>query len=150
MTREEYLESVIYDEHEYIEVEDATIEMLNEAYSFKSLGGPFTYMNAGVVLKEYDYTAFRETMNNYQDSMIRNGNWIEYDNNCWFAGVEVFIENIKDAIKNVDPFQVEDSWYYYDEAPAGTSMELSQGPFDSPEDCYNHACLQRLLVILKS
>ena len=138
MTIEEYLESKVYDEHEYIDVEDATIEMLNETYSFKSLGGPFTYMNAGVVLKEYDYTAFRETMNNYQDSMIRNGNWIEYDNNCWFAGVEVFIENIKDAIKNVDPFHVvgifSDGWYYYDD------MAMSQGPFNSPEDCYNHAC----------
>ena len=118
--------------------------MLNETYSFKSLGGPFTYMNAGVVLKEYDYTAFRETMNNYQDQMIRDSNWIEYDDACWFAGVEVFIKNIKEAIKNVDPFQVtgieHPGWYYYDEAPAGTSMALSQGPFNSAEDCYNHAC----------
>jgi len=138
MTREEYLELKVYDEHEYIDVEDATIEMLDDDYNFKSLGGPFTYISAGDVLKEYDYTAFRETMNNYQDSMIRDGNWIEYDDNCWLPEVQKFIDDIKEAIKNVDPFQVtgieHPGWYYYDD------MSMSQGPFNSPEDCYNHAC----------
>ena len=138
MTREEYLELKVYDEHEYIDVEDATIEMLDDDYNFKSLGGPFTYISAGDVLKEYDYTAFRETMNNYQDSMIRDGDWIEYDDNCWLPEVQKFIDDIKEAIKNVDPFQVtgieHPGWYYYDD------MSMSQGPFNSPEDCYNHAC----------
>jgi len=138
MTREEYLELKVYDEHEYIDVEDATIEMLDDDYNFKSLGGPFTYISAGDVLKEYDYTAFRETMNNYQDSMIRDGNWIEYDDNCWLPEVQKFIDDIKEAIKKVDPFQVtgieHPGWYYYDD------MSMSQGPFNSPEDCYNHAC----------
>jgi len=64
MTREQYLEERIYDEHDYIDVEEATIKMLNETYSFKQIGGPFTYMSAGDVLKEYDYAAFRETVNN--------------------------------------------------------------------------------------
>jgi len=138
MTREEYLELKVYDEHEYIDVEDATIEMLDDDYNFKSLGGPFTYISAGDVLKEYDYTAFRETMNNYQDSMIRDGDWIEYDDNCWLPEVQKFIDDIKEAIKKVDPFQVtgieHPGWYYYDD------MSMSQGPFNSPEDCYNHAC----------
>jgi hypothetical protein len=139
MTREQYLEDRVYDEHDYIDVEEATIEMLNETYSFQSLGGPFTYMSAGVVLKEYDYSAFRETMNNYQDSMIRDGDWIEYDDACWLPHVKEFIDNIKDAIKNVDPFLVDDvedpfGWYYHDD------MALCQGPFSSAEACYNHAC----------
>ena len=147
MTREQFLEDTVYDEHDYIDVEQATIEMLNETYSFQSLGGPFTYMSAGVVLKEYDYTAFRETMNNYQDSMIRDGSWIEYDDACWLPHVKEFIDNIKDAIKNVDPFQVtgveHPGWYYYDD------MSMSQGPFTSAEWCYGHACLQSFLVVLK-
>lgn len=138
MTREQYLEERIYDEHDYIDVEEATIEMLNETYSFKQIGGPFTHMSAGDVLKEYDYAAFRETMNNYQDQMIRDGNWIEYDQACWIPVVQKFINYIKDCIKNVDPFQVtgieHPGWYYYDD------MSMSQGPFDSAEACYNHAC----------
>lgn len=138
MTREEYIESRVYDEHEYIDVEEATIEMLNDTYSFQSLGGPFTHMSAGDVLKEYDYAAFRETLNNYQDHMIRDGNWVEYDDNCWLPEVSKFIDNIKEAIKDVDPFYVEhgkfSGWHYYDD------MAMIQGPFNTPEDCYNHAC----------
>ena len=138
MTREQYLEERIYDEHDYIDVEEATIEMLNETYSFKQIGGPFAFMSAGDVLNDYDYAAFREAVNNYQDKMIRDGNWIEYDDNCWIPVVQKFIDYITDNIKDVDPFQVtgieHPGWYYYDD------MAMSQGPFDSPEDCYNHAC----------
>jgi len=138
MTREQYLEERIYDEHDYIDVEEATIKMLNETYSFKQIGGPFTYMSAGDVLKEYDYAAFRETVNNYQDQMIRDGNWIEYDDACWLPEAKKLIDYVTDTIKNVDPFHVvgifSDGWYYYDD------MAMSQGPFNSPEACYNHAC----------
>jgi hypothetical protein len=138
MTREQYLEDRVYDEHEYIDVDEATIEMLNERYDFYKVGGPFTHMSAGDVLKDYDYTAFREEVNNYQDQMIRDGNWIEYEQACWIPVVQKFIDYITDNIKNVDPFQVtgieHPGWYYYDD------MAMSQGPFDSAEACYNHAC----------
>jgi hypothetical protein len=148
MTREQYLEDRVYDEHQYIDVDEATIEMLNERYDFYKVGGPFTHMSAGDVLKDYDYTAFREEVNNYQDYMIRDGNWIEYDDNCWLPEAQEFIDNIKDAIKNVDPFQVtgieHPGWYYYDD------MSMSQGPFNSAEDCYDHACFENLLVAIKS
>ena len=141
MTREQYIESRVYDEHEYIEVEEATIEMLDDDYNFKCLGGPFTYMSAGHVLKDYDPCAFREQVNNYQDRMIRDCYWIEYDDNCWLPEVQKFIDDITDAITNVDPFQVDDpdhhpGWYYYDD------MALCQGPFADAEACYNHACLE--------
>ena len=141
MTREQYIESRVYDEHEYIEVEDATIEVLNDTYDFHPVGGPFAYMQAGVVLKEYDYNAFREECNNYQDAMIRDGSWIEYDDNCWLPEVRQFIDDIQDAIENVDPFEVNDpdhhpGWYYHDD------MALCQGPFESAEACYDHACLE--------
>ena len=138
MTREQYLEDRVYDEHDYIDVEEATIEMLNETYRFKQIGGPFAYMSAGDVLKDYDYTAFREEVNNYQDHMIRDGNWIEYDDNCWLPIVQKCIDYINDCIKNVDPFQVtgieHPGWYYYDD------MAMSQGPFADAEACYDHAC----------
>jgi hypothetical protein len=138
MTREQYIEARVYDEHEYIDIEEATIEMLNDSYSFKQIGGPFAYMSAGDVLKDYDYTAFREEVNNYQDYMIRDGNWIEYDDNCWIPLVQKSIDYINDCIKNVDPFQVtgveHPGWYYHDD------MAFAQGPFESAEACYDHAC----------
>jgi hypothetical protein len=141
MTREQYIESRVYDEHEYIEVEEATIEMLNNSYSFEQVGGPFAHMSAGDVLKDYDPCSFREELNNYQDAMIRDGNWIEYDDNCWLPEVQKFIDDITDAIniKYVDPFRVDDpdhhpGWYYYDD------MALCQGPFESAKACYDDAC----------
>jgi len=138
MTREQYLEARVYDEHEYIDIEDATIEMLNDSCSFKQVGGPFAHMSAGDVLKDYDPCAFRQEVCNYQDHMIQDGNWIEYDDNCWIPLVQKSIDYINDCIKNVDPFQVtgveQPGWYYHDD------MSMAQGPFDSAEDCYNHAC----------
>lgn len=138
MTREEYIESRVYDEHEYIDVEEATIDMLDDDYNFKTLGGPFQFMSAGHVLKEYDYAAFREMLNNFQDHMIRDGYWVEYDNECWLPEVKELIDHIKNAIKDVDPFHVDEGehrgWYYYDD------MAMWQGPFNSPEDCYDQAC----------
>jgi hypothetical protein len=147
MTREQYIEARVYDEHEYIDIEEATIEMLDDDYNFKSLGGPFTYMSAGHVLKDYDPCAFREQVNNYQDRMIRDCYWIEYDDHCWLPEAQEFIDNISDAIKDVDPFQVtgveHPGWYYHDD------MAFAQGPFESAEACYDHACLQSLLLLLK-
>lgn len=138
MTREQYIEAKVYDEHEYIDIEEATIEMLDDDYNFKSLGGPFTYMSAGHVLKDYDPCAFREQVNNYQDRMIRDCYWIEYDDNCWLPEAKELIDHITDAIKDVDPFQVtgveHPGWYYHDD------MAFAQGPFDSAEACYDHAC----------
>jgi len=138
MTREQYIESRVYDEHEYIDIEEATIEMLDDDYNFKSLGGPFTYMSAGHVLKDYDPCAFREQVNNYQDRMIRDCYWIEYDDNCWLPEVAKLIAGIKYSIMDVDPFQVtgveHPGWYYHDD------MAFAQGPFESAEACYDHAC----------
>jgi hypothetical protein len=70
--------------------------------------------------------------------MVRSGDWIEYDDNLWLPEVKKLIYDITSSIKNVDPFQVtgieHPGWYYHDD------MAMSQGPFNSPEDCYNHAC----------
>jgi hypothetical protein len=138
MTREQYIEARVYDEHEYIDIEEATIEMLNETYDFYKIGGPFAHMSAGDVLKDYDPCAFRQEVCNYQDHMIRTDMWIEYDDNCWLPEVQKFIDHITDAIRDVDPFQVtgveHPGWYYHDD------MAFAQGPFESAEACYDHAC----------
>ena len=138
MTREQYIEARVYDEHEYIDIEEATIEMLNDSYSFEKVGGPFAHMSAGDVLKDYDPCAFRQEVCNYQDYMIRTDMWIEYDDNCWLPEAKELIDHITDAIKNVDPFQVtgieHPGWYYHDD------MAFAQGPFESAEACYDHAC----------
>ena len=42
MRREQYILDRVYDEHDSIELEEATIEMLNQTYNFRPLGGPFT------------------------------------------------------------------------------------------------------------
>ena len=138
MTREQYIESRVYDEHEYIDVEEATMQWLDELYSFKCVGGPFQFMSPSDVLLNYDSAAFTEELNNYVDIMVRSGDWIEYDDNLWLPEVKKLIDEITSSIKNVDPFHCagifSDGWYYYDD------MAMSQGPFNSPEDCYNHAC----------
>jgi len=138
MRREQYILDRVYDENDSIEIEEATIEMLNQTYNLSQVGGPFTYMLAGVVLKEYDDAAFREEANNYQDAMIRDGSWIEYGQACWLPEAKKLIDYITSSIKDVDPFQVtgveHPGWYYHDD------MAMAQGPFDSAEACYNHAC----------
>jgi hypothetical protein len=138
MRREQYILDRVYDEHDSIEIEEATIEMLNQTYNFSPLGGPFTYMLAGVVLKEYDDAAFREEVNNYQDAMIRDGSWIEYGQACWLPEAKKLIDYITSSIKDVDPIECtgieHPGFYYFD------SESISQGPFESAEACYNHAC----------
>ena len=138
MRREQYILDRVYDENDSIEIEEATIEMLNQTYNLSQVGGPFTYMLAGVVLKEYDDAAFREEANNYQDAMIRDGSWIEYGQACWLPEAKKLIDYITSSIKDVDPIECtlieHPGFYYFD------SKSISQGPFESAEACYNHAC----------
>ena len=138
MTREQYIEVRVYDEHYSIELEDATKEMLSDTYSLHCVGGPFKYLPAGDVLFDYDYTAFREECNNFADRMIRNGDWIYYDDNYWRSEAQKFIDEITSSIKDVDPIECtgieHPGFYYFD------SESISQGPFESAEACYNHAC----------
>jgi hypothetical protein len=98
-------------------------------------------MSAGDVLKDYDPCAFREEANNYSDQMVRDGKWIYFHNEFFLYEAQYLIDDITDAIRDVDPFQVDDpdhhpGWYYYDD------MALCQGPFADAEACYNHACLE--------
>ena len=138
MRREQYILDRVYDENDSIEIEEATIEMLNQTYNLSQVGGPFTYMLAGVVLKEYDDAAFREEVNNYQDAMIRDGSWIEYGQACWLPEAKKLIDYITSSIKDVDPIEctgIEHPGFYYFDSKA-----IYQGPYESAEACYDHAC----------
>jgi hypothetical protein len=139
MKREHYIESRVYDEYEYIDIEDATKKMLSDTYSFHCVGGPFKYLSAGDVLFDYNHVAFREECNNFADHMVRNGDWIYYDNEYWPSDAQKLIDEITERIKDVDPFECtgieHPGWYYYD------SRVFEQGPFESAEACYDHACM---------
>lgn len=47
--------------------------ILDESYSFKDVGGPFTYMQPSQVLKEMDPTAYRCGVNDMEDAE----EWVE-------------------------------------------------------------------------
>lgn len=50
---------------------------------------------------------------------------------------ERVVNEYREALQYCDPFDVSDGehpgWYYYDK------MAFLQGPFNSPDDCYDHA-----------
>jgi hypothetical protein len=51
-----------------IDREERFDQMLDECYSFDSVGGPFEHMSPSRVLKEMDPTAYRCGVNDYEDS----------------------------------------------------------------------------------
>ena len=55
--------------HHTADAHKAYDEMLNECYSFKSVGGPFTHFEPAQVLKEFDETAYRTGFNDWLDSV---------------------------------------------------------------------------------
>ncbi len=69
------LNARIIDEISAIDADKSYDEMLDECYSFKSVGGPFEYMSASTVLREVDPTAYRCGFSDYVDSQ----GWIEFD-----------------------------------------------------------------------
>jgi hypothetical protein len=67
------LNSRIADELTAIDREERFREAMDEAYSFRDVGGPFAHMQPSAVLEECDPTAFRCGVNDYADSE----NWVE-------------------------------------------------------------------------
>jgi hypothetical protein len=137
MKIDDYIIDKLNEEFESIDIEEATKDMLDESYPFINLGGPFTYMSAGHVLEHYDHSAFREEVNNYTDLMVRDGLWYEFQNNYWGKSAERVADEYRLALQHCDPFQVtgveHPGWYYYDK------MSFSHGPFNAPDECYDHA-----------
>jgi hypothetical protein len=51
-----------------VDIDERYDDMLNELYSFKSVGGPFSHMQPSQVLKECDPTAYRCGKVDWEDS----------------------------------------------------------------------------------
>lgn len=86
-----------------MDVEERFSDMLDECYSFKSVGGPFAHMLPSRVLRECDETAFRCGANDYADSLSKDGE-IEYIAEDWYDAKEV--EQIREEVE--DEFTTEE------------------------------------------
>jgi hypothetical protein len=71
----EELEQRITTNCKHIDVEQRFRDMLDECYSFDSIGGPFAGMSPSRVLEEVDPTAFRCGVADYSDGE----DWAEID-----------------------------------------------------------------------
>lgn len=79
-----------------VDVESRFDEMLDELYSFESVGGPFAHMQPSRVLRECDSTAHRCGVNDYADSLSKDGE-IEYICEDWYNAKEV--QDIRDEVE---------------------------------------------------
>jgi DNA repair exonuclease SbcCD ATPase subunit len=77
--------------------------MLDECYSFESIGGPFAYMSPSSVLKECDPTAYRCGVNDWADGE----GWVEI-NGSNYQGEEAekardeFIEKMESELSDLE------------------------------------------------
>lgn len=86
-----------------VDREEAFSRMLDECYSFKSVGGPFAHMQPSDVLKECDPTAFRCGVNDWADSE----EWTEiegetYRNDDIEKAREEFVDGLNDELSDLE------------------------------------------------
>lgn len=74
--------------------------LLDELYSFGSVGGPFAHMSPSEVLKEVDPTAYRCGYNDWLDGELRH-------NPSGFDGYEEAEERVSEAQDSVDDLEQE-------------------------------------------
>lgn len=79
-----------------VDVEARFNDMLDESYSFDSVGGPFACMSPSRVLLECDPIAHRCGVNDYADSLGKDGE-IEYICEDWYDAKEV--QDIRDEVE---------------------------------------------------
>lgn len=89
----------IVNECRAVDREAAFDSMLDECYSFSSVGGPFAHMSPSSVLRECDPTAHRCGVNDYADGM----DWTEVDGETYEdseieAARESFADTKRDEI----------------------------------------------------
>jgi hypothetical protein len=90
------LEQRVQDELTPINMEDRFNEMLDECYSFDSVGGPFAHMQPSRVLLELDPIAHRCGVNDYADSISRDRDIEEIDGEFYQAEE---VQAIRDEIE---------------------------------------------------
>jgi hypothetical protein len=76
-TDDERLSERVKAELENIDMDARYVDMLDECYSFNSVGGPFAHMSPARVLKEVDPVAYRCGFNDWEDSELRDSRDIE-------------------------------------------------------------------------
>ncbi len=86
-----------------IDREAAFDSMLDDCYSFKSVGGPFEYMQPSSVLQEMDPIAYRCGVNDMEDAE----NWLEtngdyYEKSEVESAHEEFADDIKSEISELE------------------------------------------------
>ena len=87
----------VKDELSPVDVESRFADMLDECYSFDSVGGPFAHMSPSRVLRECDETSYRCGVNDYADSLSKDGE-IEYIASDWYNSKEV--SDIRDEVES--------------------------------------------------
>ena len=78
-------------------------EMLDQCYSFESVGGPFAHMSPSSVLKECDPTAYRCGVNDWADGE----RWAEiegeyYDSDDVETAREAFVEEMESEVSDLE------------------------------------------------
>jgi hypothetical protein len=83
-------------------------DMLDECYSFDSVGGPFAHMSPAKVLEEMDPTAFRCGVNDYMDGegTVEVGG-DDYDGDEVDAAAEEYIDGLRNELADLES-QLED------------------------------------------
>lgn len=97
------LENHIASECKAVDREAAFDDMLDECYSFDSVGGPFSCMSPSRVLRECDPVAHRCGVNDYADGM----DWTEvgnetYQNDDLDKAKESFVEDLESEISELE------------------------------------------------
>lgn len=83
-------------ELDHFDTEEMYDRMIDEAYDFAQVGGPFERMQPSAVLKEMDATAYRCGHNDYVDSLSRDREYEEIDGELYNARE---VEAIRDEIE---------------------------------------------------
>ena len=94
--KEAELEKRVQNELTAIDMDERYRDMLDDCYSLKSVGGPFTHMSAARVLADQDPTAYRCGFNDWLDGESRDGGVIEVGGE-WYDADDV--EKIRDEIE---------------------------------------------------
>lgn len=110
-----------------VDVEELTDDMLDDCYSFDNVGGYFSGMLPSRVLSEVDPIAYREAVADMYDSMSREDDYIEIDENLYCTSdvqdvIDRFIGDAEDQGKNI--FKYQDEYFEF------TGDELAECLYD--------------------
>jgi len=117
---EDRTEARVKEELTAIDTETLYRSMLDEVYSFASVGGPFESMSPARVLEEVDPVAYRCGKNDWEDGESR-GQWEEIDGDYYDRSeVEAIREEVQAEIDEEDE---EEDQEPDDDDPAGGDEE---------------------------